>query len=334
MTNVFIKSALIRNEEISGEFQLVKKYWNDSASKRDGRLQILLDGTAKTVQVFKNDFQYSDMELAATTAPVAAFEMPEPETEEEILKRITESFNAMDIFATGAINGHVKSLIISGAAGVGKTFTLERELNRAEENGEINFEKVAGTCSAIGLYTKLYECKDENSVLLLDDVDVFANEEQLNILKAALDTGEERIVSYNKASSWLEEKGIPNTFLFEGTVIFISNKDFDRELAAKSKMSPHFEALISRSIYLDLGVHTKQEILVRVKQIVSTTTMLTSLGLSNSQVDTMVDWISDNVDALRSLSLRTCLHIAEMMMSSPEQWEMLARMTMLKKVRK
>lgn len=330
-----IENGLYRKTDVNGTFTLIERCWNSSdAGDKNGRMKIMLDGAIRTIRVNKEDVQYVD-EADASQTPVAALApVIATETPEEISERITEAFEAMDIFTVGAIAGHVKSLIISGAAGVGKTFTLERELKVAEANGEINFKKVAGTCSGIGLYTKLWECRGPNDVLLLDDVDVFKDEDQMNTLKAALDTGEERWVSWAKASSYLEEQGIDQEFLFEGTVIFISNKDFDRELAANTKLSPHFDALISRSIYLDLGVHTKEEIMVRIKQVVSSSNMLEDLGLTVTQIYDMLVWIEAHIFELRALSLRTCLHIADMMLTSPTKWQSLAKMTMLSKKRK
>jgi len=329
-----IKDALYRKTEINGTFTLIEKCWNSSdAGEKNGRMKIMLDGAVRTIRVNKEDVQYID-DADSSQTPVEAAPVVIQETESEMDARIQEAFDAMDTFTVGAIAGHVKSLIISGAAGVGKTHTLERELKAAEGRNDINFKKVAGTCSAIGLFIKMWECRGKNDVLLLDDVDVFKDEDQLNLLKAALDTGDERWVSWAKASTYLEDRGIDQEFLFEGTIIFITNKDFDRELQAKTKLSPHFEALISRSIYLDLGVHTKEEIMVRIKQVVYSTNMLQGAGLNDSQVSSMIEWVETHIFELRSLSLRTCLHIADMMLTSPSKWESLAKMTMLSKKRK
>lgn len=326
--NAIITNGLYRKTEVNGTFPVIERVWNSSsAGEKNGRMKIMLDGAIRTIRVDKEDVHYVSDDFEVNSA------IEVTETEEDISSRITEAFDTMDIFTLGAIAGHVKSLIISGAAGVGKTYTLERELNRAQDEGKINFMKVAGTCSGIGLFTKLWECRRPGDVLLLDDVDVFKDEDQLNLLKAALDTGAERWVSWMKASSYLEDNDIDREFLFEGTVIFISNKDFDRELQSNTKLSPHFDALISRSIYLDLGVHTKEEIMIRIKQVVSNTTMLQDVGLNEEQINEMIIWIETHIFELRSLSLRTCIHIADMMTTSPTKWEMLARMTMLSKKR-
>ncbi|AGN30328.1 NrdC.10 [Vibrio phage nt-1] len=339
-----IKNALNKDEIVNGTFEVVTKHRCDKAkAPKDGRIRVMINGEATTLRADRQDVSYTDtidgapMQVHRTPVAesvAASFEPEVKETEEEIAQRIDQAFEAMDIFSEGAIEGHVTSLIISGAAGVGKTFTLERDLKAAEAKGKIEFKKVAGKCTGLGLFTKLWECRHPGSVLLLDDVDVFKDEDQLNLLKAALDTGEERWVSWASSSSYFEEQGIDQEFLFEGTVIFISNKDFDRELQAGTKLAPHFQALISRSVYLDLGVHSKEEIMVRIKQVVRSTTMLQDLGLQEPLISEMLVWIEDNIAGLRELSLRTCLKIANMMLTSPTKWEMLAKMTMLSKKRK
>lgn len=320
-TLVTITNGLYRNEEVNGTFELVSEWKPTNKPVREGQVTVLLAGVKCRVLVDRNDCVIDGDHVQIE---------PKVETETEISERIEKRFNVMDKMAKGSIAGVIKSLIISGAPGVGKTFTLERELNKASEKGLIRFESVKGKCSSIGLYIKLWECREDNSVLLLDDVDVFSNEDSLNLLKAALDTGEQRIVSWQTASSYLEDMGIDKSFEFRGTVIFISNMDFDREIERGSKLAPHIDALISRSIYLDLGVHTKKEILVRVKQVVHNTDMLIGKGLTSEQIDSMLSWVEKHVNQLRNLSLRTMLHIADMVLTDSEEWQDIASVTMLK----
>jgi hypothetical protein len=66
----------------------------------------------------------------------------------------------------------------------------------------------------------------------------------------------------------LDEEGerMPRFFDFEGSVIFITNYDFDEMLDRDHKLSPHFEALISRSHYFGLSDENKQDYVVRIEQ--------------------------------------------------------------------
>ena len=74
-------------------------------------------------------------------------------------------------------------------------------------------------------------------------------------MKGALDTTKRRVISWRSEKIFEAEDGeaIPSSFDFEGAVIFVTNKNFDREIMRSSKLTPHLEALISRSFYLDLN---------------------------------------------------------------------------------
>lgn len=264
-----------------------------------------------------------------TSAPAALAPVVPEKTEEELRLHIQKRFTVMDKMAVGVIAGTIRSLMISGAPGIGKTYTLEKKLEEAANAGQINFEMLKGKVSPLGLYVKLYEMSDEGDVLVLDDVDVFGNEDILNTLKAALDTGEKRILSWASTSSYLEENDIPRSFEFKGTVVFITNTDIDAEIQRGTKIAPHLSALSSRSIYLDLGVHTNREIMVRVEDVITTTDMMKNRGLDNFQTVEALEWMKEHVNNLRSVSLRTALYLADFI-KTDEDWKDLAEVTLLR----
>ncbi|WWS25344.1 hypothetical protein vBKpnAMK6_00400 [Klebsiella phage vB_Kpn_AM_K6] len=253
------------------------------------------------VWVFKDDI----------TVDGVAAKIEVVESVDEMKERIKKRFNVMGLMTNGLVHGNIRSLIISGAAGIGKTYSLDKALQHAHDTNAIDYKSVNGKISGIGLYCRLWESREANSVLLIDDVDVFSDMDILNLLKAALDSGEKRKVCWSTASSFLEDKGIPNEFEFEGTVVFITNVDIDRELERGSKLAPHLQALVSRSVYLDLGVHTNEEIMVRVQDVIMTTSMLQNRGLRNSEVIEVLEFMKDNVNRLRNVSLRTALYIGD-----------------------
>jgi len=140
--------------------------------------------------------------------------------------------------------GYADAILICGDAGVGKTYGAEKFLNQyAKENPNFKWVMVGGDISPIGLYQTLYEYKD--SVLLCDDVDALLSSRCANILKNALNTKEDRVVSYKKMNRQLfnakdmseeqkyqkylesERTMYPNSFQFNGSCIFISNKPLD-----------------------------------------------------------------------------------------------------------
>ncbi|ARW58067.1 hypothetical protein [Serratia phage X20] len=326
MFNVQINKGTFRGNEISGKFVATKTWFPEvvpvhEAHLGDGKVFIQVDGKERGVWVFKCDIEMEGMEVSPLTSV---------ESEEEMKQRINKRFTVMNMMTKGIISGNIRSLIISGAAGIGKTYTLEKNLKAADERGEIVFKSINGKISGIGLYEQLWKNKEEGSVLLLDDVDVFSDMDILNLLKAALDTGETRKVCWSTASAYLDDKGIDKEFEFAGTIVFITNVDIDRELERGSKLSPHLQALVSRSVYLDLSVHSNEEIMVRVEDVILSTDMMQKRGLSDAQTYEALAWMKANVTRLRNVSLRTALYLADFVATDENGWEEIAEVTLLK----
>lgn len=332
---IVIIKGLYRGNEVSGTFETNGKsmFPTIPTEQGDGKVHAVINGNDRMVWVNRGDFYYEGEGSDRLNENTAAFSEPKVEaekTDEELRDGINKRFSVMNKMATGVIHGTIRSLIISGAPGIGKTYTLERRLERAANEGRIKYSAVRGKCSPIGLYMKLYEMRNEKDVLVLDDVDVFSNEDYLNVLKAALDTSEKRIITWGTASTYLEDADIPTEFEFKGSVIFITNADIASEIERGTKIAPHLSALQSRSIYLDLGVHTNREIMVRVEDVIRNTRMMQKRGLSPSQTELALAYLKDNVNRLRSVSLRTALYLADFIRTDVHDWVDIADVTLLK----
>lgn len=322
MKTVTINKGIYFGKEISGTFELLGEWFPDNApvdAQGDGKVFVEIDGKRRGVWVYKSDISYDGVKVEEVK-----------ESYEDMKTRINKRFNVMGMMTNGIINGNIRSLIISGAAGIGKTYSLDKALNKANDIGYIEYKSINGKISGIGLYEQLWNNREENSVLLIDDVDVFSDMDILNLLKAALDTGETRKVCWSTASSYLEEKGIEREFEFKGTIVFITNVDIDRELDRGTKLAPHLQALVSRSVYLDLGVHTNEEIMVRVEDVILSTDMMQKRGLSDEETYKALSWMKVNVNRLRNVSLRTALYLADFIMTDKNGWEEIAEVTLLK----
>jgi hypothetical protein len=121
---------------------------------------------------------------------------------------------------------------------------------------------------------------------------------------------------------------LPRNFEFEGSIIFITNYDFDNLIEKGNKLAPHFQALISRSHYLDVGIHTKRDYVVRLKQVVGQG-MLAEQGFSQGEEQELMTFITDNQDRLRELSLRMVIKLAGLMRMGGD-WMKMARATCMK----
>ena len=264
-----------------------------------------------------------------TAEPVAI------ETDEDIADRIKERFDVLDLMTAAVIEGTVRGLVVTGPPGVGKSYGVEQQLENAGLFHKIRGKKsryhiVKGQSTALGLYSTLFNHSDEGDVLVFDDCDdLFGCEVSLNLLKGALDSGKKRRLSWNSSSStFLEKEGIPDSFLFNGTVIFISNLKLE---AARGKMAAHMEALMSRCHYLDLTMDTMREKLIRIKQVAAEGALFTDYDFDEGDEAEVLVYMQANQDNFREMSLRTALKISDLKKISPNNWQALAKSTCMKR---
>ena len=246
------------------------------------------------------------------------------ETDDEIENRIKTRFEVFESLVDEVIAGNIRGLIVSGPPGMGKSFPVEQKL-RTVETSRI----VKGHASAKGLYELLYECREQGSILVLDDADsIFGDEKALNLLKSAMDTTKERVLSWVTSSFNRNEDDVPTVFTFEGSVIFITNLDFDKIIARGNRIAKHLEAIVSRSFYIDLMMKTARDYIIRIKQVIRDTDMLNFLEYH--QRHDVIKFLEDNEDSLREISLRTALRVGMLRRSNNHNWENIAKITCCK----
>ena len=256
------------------------------------------------------------------------------ESDEETIERLRERFDMLEDMTKASKKGDVRAMIVSGPPGVGKSFGVEKVLGKHDLIATLGekaprYEVVKGAMSAIGLYCKLYNYADKDNVLVFDDCDsVLLDDLSLNILKAALDSKKNRRIHWNTDSFKLRNEGVPDSFEFKGSAIFITNIKFDN--VKSKKLRDHLEALESRCHYIDLTIDTEREKMLRIKQITSDG-MLNEYGFHESKIDDIVDYVDINKKKLRELSLRTVLKIADLAKAFPDRWESMAENTVMRR---
>ena len=258
------------------------------------------------------------------------------ETDEEIMERLGQRFEILEDMTRAVKKGDVRSMIVTGPPGVGKSFGVEKVLSKHDVFADIaddkklkKYEVVKGAMSAIGLYSKLYEYSDAKSILVFDDCDsVLLDDLSLNILKAALDSSKKSMIHWNTDSRVLRSEGVPNSFEFKGGAIFITNIKFEH--VRSKKLKDHLEALESRCHYLDLTIDTEREKLLRIKQVVEQAGMLDDYELEPWAKQEVVDYIVANAKRMRELSLRMVLKVADIRVSMPQKWEAVVEVTCMR----
>jgi len=255
------------------------------------------------------------------------------ETDEEIIERMRQRFDMLKEMTKAVKKGDVRAMIVSGPPGVGKSHGVEEVLDRYKMmetlGAQKKYEVVKGAMSPIGLYCKLFKYADKDNVLVFDDCDsIFDEPLALNILKAALDSKKTRTIHWNTDSFKLRNEGVPDSFKFEGSAIFITNLKFDN--VKSKKLRDHLEALESRCHYIDLTIDTEREKMLRITQVVRDG-MLDTYDIDDDVKEDIIDFVDINKKRLRELSLRTVLKVADLAVAFPSNWEAMAENTVMKR---
>lgn len=251
------------------------------------------------------------------------------ESDDAVEARIRERFDVLYDLTQSVIAGASRALIVSGSPGVGKSHSVLKALEEHDENQD-TWTVVKGYTRPTGLLKTLYQFRHPGNVIVFDDSDsVFMDDVGLNLLKAVADTSERRRVSWlSEARLMDEETGeiVPRHFDFEGSIIFLTNLDFDALIDKKHKLAPHLEALTSRAHYLDLTLKTARDRIVRIMQVVEEG-LLSHLDIE-AQADVLT-FIEAYSHRMRELSLRAVIKLGGLRASN-KNWERIAKITMLK----
>lgn len=256
------------------------------------------------------------------------------ETDEEIMARIADRFAVLEEITDAAAEGAIRAVIVSGPPGVGKSYGVAERLKRANlftaiQNKPPRYDIVKGSVTPIVLYTMLYYYRNVGEVLVFDDCDsILHDEATLNMLKAALDSGKSRRITWNRRSSFLRDEGIPDHFDFKGSIIFISNLKFDK--VQSKNLQLHLAALQSRCHYLDLAMNSEHDRMLRIRQVHQSGELFSDYDFTNNEGDTVIEYMFANKDRLRELSLRMAVKLADLIKISPSNWQRLAASTVMK----
>jgi len=339
MTTINIKSGEYRNQPVvNRQFKLVKGFQTGKKGsyvtvKNEGHFPVSIDEIKVKVNHI-SDIEFLEGEpMTEVTAPKIV------ETDEEAMNRIATRFEILDEMAAACIRGDVRAMIVSGPPGVGKSYGVEQQLEKSAmfdkiAGNRIKFEVVKGAMTALGLYAILYKYSDKKNILVFDDCDsVFSDELALNILKAALDSGKRRRICWNSDSRLLRDEGIPNSFNFNGTAIFITNLKFQN--VRSKKLQDHLEALESRCHFIDLTIDSERDKMLRIRQVHRDADtpggLFDEYGFDNDEGDQIFAFMEQNTARLRELSIRMALKIADLVKMSPNKWKSLAENTVMKR---
>ena len=275
-----------------------------------------------------------DEELALNQFEILA---SDARNEAEIRAELRDRFVTLETMTQGVAKNQITGMMVSGPGGVGKTFTIERELkkvmankpmqkqlSRDEDDDEIDpqedlpYISITGHSSPLALYETLYQYSGAGNVLVFDDCDsIFDSEKGINLLKAALDTKPRRILSWRSKSRLMEA---PQSFVFEANIIFLTNKVPGGDA--------HFDALMTRIHYIDLNM-TPMEIFYRIEDVADA---IEHRAATKAMKKEVLKFMQDNIDRFGSrLSIRTLLLMLGHRLMAPTNWKPMVEATILRR---
>jgi hypothetical protein len=235
---------------------------------------------------------------------------------------INERFGFVSAMVAMLAKGDQASVVVSGPGGLGKSYTVTDALTKfgmvdistvedfavgSRVNASKSFRVIKGYSTPKGLYRTLYENKD--GVIVFDDCDsVLKDPVSLNLLKAALDSYDRRIISWRAD---IRDDDLPTTFEFKGRVVFISN------LPSEALD----QAIISRSLAVDLTMTAEQKI-DRMRYLLDQPGFMPDY--SKEHKNDAINLIGGLVDKVKELSLRTLIQVTKIRKSAGARWKDLA----------
>ena len=257
---------------------------------------------------------------------------------------VDQKFKWMEQLIKMTIRGSSKGMLITGRGGIGKTYTVLKTLEKMgrtdymkvraeagiteimEDDDDVLIEnKVAnlatlgtsgdyvvfkGYASPAAIYRLLYEHK--NRIVIFDDCDsILKKDDSLNVLKGALDTYEERWISWNTNAA---APDLPPCFKFEGQVIIICNMD----------MMSIDDAVRTRCFKVDVAMTPAQRV-ERMRSQLENVMPEVDMALKLEALKVM----EDNLDVAMDVSFRSLMNIIKIRTEAEiEDWEEVAIYTL------
>jgi hypothetical protein len=278
----------------------------------NGMYQTQINGkTVKRTKLSSLHYALKRAGVAGTTS--------EPVEVKESRFSINQRFNFVTDMVTMLARGDQASVVITGPGGLGKSHTVTQALTKngftdtstLEEGSVVKTEKafnvIKGYSTPKGLYRTLYE--NRNGVIVFDDCDsVLKDPVSVNLLKAALDSYDRRIISWRAD---FRDEELPNSFEFKGRVVFISNLN----------ASSLDQAILTRSLSVDLSMNNKQKV-ERMQHLAKSADFMSEFA--QHLKDDAMSLIESLQDEVKELSLRTLIQVTKIRKSAGANWRELA----------
>jgi hypothetical protein len=198
-------------------------------------------------------------------------------------------------------DSRINSFVLKSEQGLGKTTIIKNILKDLKK--EILY--VNSYTTALSFYKLVYY--NRFKVIILDDVfGLYSDEKGVAILRALTNTEKVRYIKYDSTSDKLD---VPTSFIFEGSIIILTNK-ITQEMD---------NSLLGRAIYREINF-TLQEKIEFMGEIAKF-----HYAELKGELDEIINFAKDNLDiTTKNFSFRTIIKIIEFYKRSKDKWKQLA----------
>lgn len=233
----------------------------EDLKRRKGNLATRIHGAKKKGKDFSDlRAEYDDLSAkikalrgldvsptASVRGEFPASQIEDIEDEYEERSSPEERFKDMEHYINMVVKGTHPSVLIAGAPGVGKTYRVMRKVKASGQN----YVVIKGKETPMAFYQHLWNYRHDNDIIVCDDADdVLTDDTIINLIKAATDSSEERIVTYGTSTPPVmseeeymalspEDQDLcgtrqipkgevhlyPKSFEFKGKIIIITNRN-------------------------------------------------------------------------------------------------------------
>jgi hypothetical protein len=244
-----------------------------------------------------------------------------------IAREVQDTFDGIYAQATSFVqnpNSAINGMIVSGDAGVGKTYTIKQALIDTGHQQNVEYIK-GGKITAASLYVKLYLNRAKHRIIILDDCDIIHHSEKNQIvpmLLGAVELGQRGEVSWETArkNPLMEEHNVPHKFDFYGSIIWITN---DRKDDISKAVKQWKAAIFSRFNFAPCDFTDEQKFMYTM-HLVENMNMLGKNcqefpgGYPKEIIDQAAEYMSDNYRSLVEVTPRQAIKIADILHHNPD----------------
>lgn len=224
-------------------------------------------------------------------------------------------FDELKALVTMVVNNVNPSLIITGRGGIGKTHTVLDTFKDYDLVKDDEYVIIKGASTALSMYKALFF--NNGKIVVFDDCDsIFKDPDGVNILKAALDSYDEREISWLSKSTYdpntqspTDSKPVPNRFVFDGQIIFISNMPMEKV----------DQAIRTRSYTIDINLTEKEMFEIMEKNLPN---ILPNVDLVTKKE--VFDYLKSTYKSSQeTINVRTLIKAIKIRMSGAPNWRVL-----------